>query len=444
MLHRKITNWLIDWKSRPEHKPIIVGGARQVGKTIAIRDFATHHYQSVVEINFALQKQYKTIFDQSFEVDDIIKNISAINPYFKYIPGHTIIFFDELQDCPNCATSLKSFFLDGRYDVICSGSLMGIHYKEIDSNSVGYKEDITMHALDFEEFLWAKGYKQEFIEDLLQHMLTTTPLSQTILETLNQLFMEFTLVGGMPEVVNTYVTQNTFNGILDRQRQLLKDYEDDVTKYAKDIDKAKILAVYRHMAAFLAKENKKFQVSKIAPGARNREYIGVPEWLSDAKVVHICYCMEHPELPIKGNYLPTNYKLYYHDMGMLIASLDDEAQQDLYVNKNFNTYKGAIYENVMATTLVKQGYDLFFYRNEKSTIEMDFMVRGMSSLIPIEVKSNDGATPSLNNLIKKEQYTDIRYGVKFGQKNIGFNGHFYTFPYSLAFLLKRFIREKND
>lgn len=442
MLQRKITNWLIDWKSTPKHKPAIIGGARQVGKTIAIRDFAEHHYQSVVEINFALQKQYKSIFEHSFEVNEIIKNISAINPHFEYIPGNTLFFFDELQECPNCATCLKSFFLDGRYDVICSGSLMGIHYKEIDSNSVGYKEDVTMYAMDFEEFLWAKGYHPAFIEDLLQHMLTVTPLSQAILGTLDQLFMEFTLIGGMPEVVNTFVTQNTFNGILVRQRQLLKDYEDDITKYAKDIDKAKILAVYRHMAVFLAKENKKFQVSKVASGARNRDYIGVSEWLSDAKVVHTCYCMEQPELPMKGNYQPTNYKLYYHDMGMLIASLDDEAQQDLYVNKNFNMYKGAIYENVMATTLVKQGYNLFFYRNEKSTIEMDFMVRDMTSLIPIEVKTKDGATPSLNNLIKKEQFTDIHFGVKFGKKNIGFNGYFYTFPYSLAFLLKRFLKHK--
>ena len=442
MLRRKITNQLIEWKKRENHRPLIIGGARQVGKTHSIRDFAQGHYRSVIEINFALQKAYRRIFDQSFEVDDIIKEISAINPDFEYIPHETLFFFDELQDCPNCATSLKSFHLDGRFDVICSGSLMGIHYKEIDSNSVGYKEDLRMHAMDFEEFLWAKGYNEDFIETLFVNMRDITPLSDNTFEVINRLFMEYILVGGMPEIVNMFVRQNTFNDVLLRQRQLLRDYEDDITKYARDLDKAKILSIYRHIAVFLGKENKKFQVSKVAVNARSREYVGVTEWLTDANIAQVCYCLDVPELPLGGNYNPTNYKLYYHDTGMLIASLDQEAQEDLYINRNFNTYKGAIYENVLANMLVKQSFDLYFYRNEKSTLEMDFFVRDARSLVPIEMKARDGATPSLNNLLQPDRYPDIRYGIKFGMKNIGFNGKFYTFPYALAFLLRRFLQTR--
>ncbi|MCQ2242942.1 MAG: ATP-binding protein [Bacteroidaceae bacterium] len=443
MLRRKITKILEDWCHRNGHKPMILSGARQVGKTISVREFAFANYKNVVEINFALQSQFKKIFDQGFDVDNIVKNITSIRPDAIFEPHQTLIFFDELQECPNCATSLKSFHLDGRYDVICSGSLMGIHYKEIDSNSVGFKEDVTMYALDFEEFLWGKGYGADFVDSLLASMLNVESLSTTVMDVLDVLFKEYMLVGGMPEVTYKFVQQNTFNGILELQRQLLKDYEDDITKYAKGIDKAKIKAVYRHLPVFLAKENKKFQISKVATGARSREYVGVNEWLEDAKIVNICYCLDQPELPLGGNYAPNNYKMYYHDIGLLVAALDKEAQMDLYENKNFNTYKGAIYENVVANALVRQGYDLYFYRNEKSTLEMDFFVRDMHSLIPVEVKAKDGATLTLNKLIDSEKFEDIKYGIKFGNKNIGFNGKFYTFPYALTFLLSRYLEKRN-
>jgi predicted AAA+ superfamily ATPase len=193
---------------------------------------------------------------------------------------------------------------------------------------------------------------------------------------------------------------------------------------------------------FLAQSNKKFQISRIARNARSRDYIGTVEWLRDAGIIHVCYCLNEVALPLKGNYIPQNYKLYYHDTGMLIASLDEEAQADLRENRNFNTYKGAIYENAVGEALVKQGYGLYFYRNEKSTVEMDFFIRNRDSLIPVEVKAQDGATKSLNKLIDNPAYPDVRFGIKLCHKNIGFNGKFYTFPYSLAFLLKRFCGER--
>lgn len=441
LLKRKIDKYLTDWKNRSDRKPLIIKGARQIGKTRSVEWFAGQNYASVIEINFIEQKKYREIFNDGFEVDAILKNISLLNPELKFIPGDTIFFFDELQACPNCATSLKFFKLDGRFDVICSGSLMGISYNEIESNSVGYKEDYEMHSMDFEEFLWAMGYNDEFTADLLSHMLDVRPLSELQMDTLMSLFRDYVIIGGMPEVVSTYVRNKNFSGTLDIQRQLLKDYEEDITKYVEGLDKAKVKAVYNHISTFLAKENKRFQITKIARNARNRDYMGCVEWLADAGVVNVCYCLNQPELPLKGNYDPKMYKIYFKDTGLLIASLDEEAQEDLRANKNLGTYKGAIYENIVGDMLVKQGYRLFYYHSDRPALEMDFFIRDADSLIPVEVKANDGATASLNRLLNDDKYNDVKYGIKLGYRNIGFNGKFYTFPYFLTFLLRRFVAE---
>lgn len=442
LLKRKIDKYLTDWKNKPDRKPLIIKGARQIGKTRSVEWFASQNYASVIEINFIEQKKYREIFNDGFEVNAILKNISLLNPELKFIPGNTIFFFDELQACPNCATSLKFFKLDGRFDVICSGSLMGISYNEIESNSVGYKEDYEMHSMDFEEFLWAKGYNDEFTADLFSHMLDVRPLSELQMDTLMSLFRDYVIIGGMPEVVSTYVRNKNFSGTLDIQRQLLKDYEEDITKYVEGLDKAKVKAVYNHISTFLAKENKRFQITKIARNARNRDYMGCVEWLADAGVVNVCYCLNQPELPLKGNYDPKMYKIYFKDTGLLIASLDEEAQEDLRANKNLGTYKGAIYENIVGDMLVKQGYRLFYYHSDKPALEMDFFIRSADSLIPVKVKANDGATASLNRLLNDDKYNDVKYGIKLGYRNIGFNGKFYTFPYFLTFLLKRFVAER--
>ena len=443
-LKRKIDDFLIKWKNDSSKLPLIVKGARQIGKTDAIENFAKNNYKNVVEINFALQKQYKSIFDDGFEVDTIIRNISLINPNFVFESGNTLIFFDELQECINAATSLKAFNIDGRYDVICSGSLMGINYKEIESNSVGNKQDYEMYSMDFEEFLWAKGYKENQIEDLYNYMKRCEALPQLMYNIMMENFHEYMLVGGMPAIVNKFVKQKNYSGILEMQKQIILDYEEDITKYAEGLDKAKILNVYRKIPVFLGNENKKFQITKIEQNARNRDYIGVIDWLDNAGIVNVCYCMENVELPLKGNYNPYNFRLYFRDTGLLIGSLDEEVQEDLRNNKNFNTYKGAIYENVVGEMLAKSGYLLYFYKNDKGTVEMDFFVTDSNSLIPVEVKANHNSTISLNNLINSNSYKDIKYGIKLCNKNIGFNGKFYTFPYFLTFLIRRFLKEKNN
>ena len=322
LLERKIDTYLSEWKNNPKRKPLIVKGARQIGKTESIRAFGKANYESVVEINFVLQKKFRAIFDDGYEVDSIIKNISLLEPSWKFVPHKTLIFFDELQKCPDCATSLKSFCLNGRYDVICSGSLMGIYYEEIESNAVGYKEDYEMYSMDFEEFLWANGYKEDFIEALFLHMKEVKPLSSLQTDKLFELFRDYVTIGGMPEVVKTFVNNKNFSGTLAIQKQLLKDYEEDITKYVEGFDKAKVKAVYNHISTFLAKENKRFQITKIGKNARNRDYVGCVEWLADAGVINICYCLNQPELPLKGNYDPKLYKIYFKDTGLLIASLD--------------------------------------------------------------------------------------------------------------------------
>ena len=441
-LKRKIDEYLIEWK-KDEHKlPLIIKGARQIGKTNAIRNFGKNNYKTYIEINFALQPQFKTIFEDGFEVDNIIKNITLKLPEIELNENNTLIFFDEMQECVSTATSLKAFKEDGRYDVICSGSLMGINYKEIESNSVGNKEDYIMRSLDFEEFLWAKGYKTEQINDLYRNMSELKPLSNTQYEVMMSNFKDYMIVGGMPAIVSRFVENKNFSGILKMQQQILLDYEEDITKYAGGLDKTKILNCYRKIPVFLGNENKKFQISKIANGARSREYVGVVEWLENAGIVNVSYAMEQASLPLKGNYNPDNYRLYFAGTGLLIGSLDEETQEDLRNNENMNTYKGALYENIVGDMLVKAGYQLYFYKDDSKKIEMDFMIRDKQSLIPVEVKANDNATISLNNLINNNLYKDIKYGIKLCNKNIGFNGKFYTFPYFLTFLLKRFLEEK--
>ena len=309
LLRRKIDKYLKNWKEDENRMPLIVKGARQVGKTASIMQFAYDNYKNVVAINFVLQQKYKAIFEDGYDVDSIIRNLTLIDPSIKIEANNTLFFFDEMQDCPACATSLKAFKIDGRYDVICSGSLMGINYREIESNSVGYKEDYTMHSMDFEEFLWAKGYDEDFIERLYEKMVTVTPLSNIEMDVLGGLFREYMTIGGMPAVVNMFVNNDNFSGTLKMQRQLLLDYEEDITKYAQGLDKGKIKNVYDHISVFLGQDNKKFFISKIARGARNREYVGTVEWLRDAGIINVCYCLAQVSLPLKGNYDPKSYKL---------------------------------------------------------------------------------------------------------------------------------------
>ena len=440
-LQRKIDSYLKQWKTDSQKKPLIIKGPRQVGKTESILHFAKTAYESIIYINFVEEPKYRMIVEDGYNVNSIVKNISRIDPSKQFIAGKTILVFDELQEFPEIATALKFFAIDGRFDVVCSGSLLGISYKRIESNSVGYKTDYELYSLDFEEFLIAKGYQEDFIEEIYVHMKEGQPFSELTMSVLKELFLDYCILGGMPAVVLRYIETGTFEGTLEMQRQLLADYQEDIRKYADGMDQTRILNVYHQIPVQLSKENKKFQISKVAKGARFRDYRGCIEWLRDAGLINICYCLHMPELPLKGNFDDTKYKIYFKDTGLLVAMLDEEAQEDLRANKNMNVYKGALYENIVGEALSKCGYQLYYYKRDDSTLEEDFFLRTASCLVPVEVKVVNGRSKSLRMLIDSDKYEDIQYGIKLCAGNIGVENKIFTFPYFCTFLLKRYLSE---
>ena len=443
-LKRKIDTFLLNWKEDANRLPLIVRGPRQVGKTESIRRFAERVYKNSVYINFVEEPKYKRIIEDSYKTEDVIRNISRIDPSKRFEEGETLIIFDELQEYPEMATALKFFKMDGRFDVICSGSLLGLHYKRIESNSVGYKTDYNMYSMDFEEFLWAKGYDDIVVNDMLEHMKNQKPFNDTEMMVYNNLFLDFCILGGMPAVVKKYIQRDTFEGTLDIQRQLLEDYKEDIRKYAEGMDQTRILNVFEQIPIQLAKDNKKFQISKVARGARFKDYWGCVEWLRDAGIINICYCLNYPELPLKGNYDDTKYKLYFFDTGLFVAMLDEEAQEDLRANKNLGVYKGALYESIVSEALVKCGYGLYYYKKEDSTLEEDFFLRTSEHLVPVEVKATRGPAKSLRTLIQRNNYSDVQWGNKLTAGNIGYSDNIYTFPYFCTFLMKKYLKWKTE
>ena len=439
---RKIDSFLERWKARQNRKPLIIRGARQIGKTESIRHFAAKHYASVVEINFIDAPLFKTITAEGYKPENIIAAISRIDNSFRFVPGETLIFFDEVQAHPDITTSLKFFCQDGRYDVICSGSLLGLHYRQVSSNSVGYREDYEMHSLDFCEFLVAKGYPSTVADEMLVHLVDSTPFSAAEMAVFPRLFLDFCITGGMPEVVRSHVETGTFEGVIDIQRQLVSAYRDDVRKYAKGLEQTRIINVLEHIPAQLAKENKKFMLSKIERGARFKDYWGCVEWLRDAGIVNVCHCLNFPELPLKGNYNASRYKLYLADSGLLVAQLDDGAQEDLRVRRNFHTYNGRLFENIVAEAIRKSGGDLYYYRREDSKLEEDFFLCSRSGIVPIEVKATGGRSKSLRTLIDSDHYPDISFGVKVANANVGSENGVHTVPHFCAFLLKDWLAQK--
>ncbi|MDO4500543.1 MAG: ATP-binding protein [Erysipelotrichaceae bacterium] len=444
-LRRKIDEYLEKWKNDPKRLPLVVKGARQIGKTESIRRFAYKNYENVIEINFIEMPKFRTILSDGYSVDDIIKNITMLDTNISFKESSTLLFFDEMQAYPDIMTALKFFAIDERFDVICSGSLLGINYKQIESISVGYRTEYEMYSLDFEEFLWAKGYDDSLKNVLLNHMIESKPFGDTTFQTLKDLFMEHTIIGGMPKVVSMYVESGSFSGTLDCQRQIVSAYREDIRKYTSGTDQTKVTRVFDSIPFQLAKDNKKFQFTKLGHGARFSTHASCVEWLQDAGIAKKCYCLSFPELPLKGNCDDSKFKLYMADTGLLISMLDDEAQEDLRTSKNFNTYNGAICENIVAEELLKSGYPLYYYRRDDSTLEQDFFIRSSNGVVPIEVKATDGRSKSMRQLITSDLYPLIKWGVKLSLNNIGFEKNIYTFPYFCTFLLKEWmkLRETN-
>ena len=443
-LRRKIDAVLKDWKEDESRLPLIVKGPRQVGKTESITRFAREAYESVVTINFVEEPRYQSILTDGYAAPDVVRNISLIDPGKRFVSGSTLIFFDEVQDFPDIATTLKFFKADGRFYVICSGSMLCVNYRAIESNSVGYKTDYEMASLDFEEFLWARGYGDDAVEALLGHLVDMRPFSPVEMDVFSRLFTDYCVLGGMPAVVRRLVETGTFEGTLKMQRQLIADYREDIRKYVDGLDQMRVLNVFEHIPVELARENKKFRISKVASGARFKNYWGCIDWLANAGIINVCHCLHTPDLPLKGNYDEGKYKLYFADTGLLVAMLDDEASADLRANRNLDVYKGGLYENAIGEALKKQGYGLFYYKRENSTLEEDFFVRTKASLVPVEVKATNGNAKSLRRLIASNAYPDIRWGIKIRGGNVGQDGGIWTIPHFCAFLLKRYLATRED
>ena len=439
-LKRKIDSFLREWKGR-DHLPLLVKGARQVGKTESIKRFGEANYESFVYVNFVEQPKFKTITGNGYDAENIVREMSNLDAGFRFVPHRTLIVFDEIQEFPDIATTMKFFKIDGRYDVIISGSLLGVHYKRIASLSVGYQEDYEMRSMDFEEFLWARGRDGGFMEMIYSRMKSQTPFSDSELLACDDHFREYCILGGMPGVVSLFVEQGNYQGTLARQRWIREYYRADIRKYCEGIDQSKVAEVYDAVPGMLARENKKFQYAAVRRGAKSRDYAGCISWLEDAGLVVKSYNMVFPQLPIKGNLDSAVYKVYVPDTGLLLSSLDDETVLDFKMNRNIHTYKGGLAENIVAEAFCKAGKPLCYYKKGNSTLEMDFFLRTADGLVPVEVKATNGRAKSLATLIGSGHYEDIRFGVKLIRGNIGGVNNVRTFPHFCAFLLPRLLAD---
>ena len=441
MLQRKIERTLIKWKNTPNHKPLIIKGCRQCGKTFSVNAFAKKYYTHVVYLNFFEHPDYKLAFEGSKQIDSIVMNLTALLPNSRFVSGQTCIILDEIQECSAARTALKFFKIDGRYDVIATGSLLGVcGYKgdETDYNSipVGYEQHIEMFPLDFEEFLWANGINQEIIELLTKSLQERTPIPPAIHQRMRQLILEYTIVGGMPEVVNRFIATHNMSDVLEEQHSIITGYKEDMVKYAANEDKVRLRAAFDSIPRQLSKENKKFQFSVIKKGARAKEYITGIQWLEDAGIIIRCRNLSITELPLEGNAIEDSFKVYMRDTGLFVSMLEDGTQFDILQGRLYG-YKGAIFENLIADIFIKMGRKLYYYRKD-SGLEIDFVIRYHSECVLVEVKASTGNTKSTKTILQHPDKYHVYQAIKLGDYNIGEKNGILTLPIYMSFLLKEY------
>lgn len=432
MLKRKFYNTLLNWKNKKDHTCLLVKGARQIGKTYIIDLFGRENYESYIYINFIEAPQAKDIFEGELSASEIYKRLSLTMPHVKYIDNQTLIFLDEIQECPNARTALKFLALDKRFDVIASGSLLGIRYKEVTSIPVGYEEQIEMHSLDFEEYLWAMGYDSEKISILREYFEKKEKVPEAIHQKLLALLREYAVIGGMPAVVNAFVKSNHFGEAFRIQEMILNSYYDDISKYASTPEKPKVKNAYLSIPKQLAKENKKFQFSVIEKKATARKYENSIEWLRDAGLVKMCHNVTTPDFPLNAYEKDSQYKLYTSDIGILVAMYGLDMKKAIVENTLKGNVKGGIYENLMLDILSKRDYQINYYRNTSGSIEVEFLITKDSHVVPIEVKATNNSTISLNTLLEKE---DIPFGYKLISGNMGMNEKKIVMPLYMAMFI---------
>lgn len=439
MLKRKIEQALINWKNTPNHSPLIIKGCRQCGKTFSVRDFAKKNYKYEVYLNFFKNPSYISIFDGSLEIDNLIMMMSALlGPSAVFKQGETVIILDEIQDCPEARTALKFFREDGRFDVIGTGSLLGVkgYGKQPKSIPVGSETVIEMHPLDFEEFLWANGITPQIIDKLKEYFNEEKPVPEALHEKMRQLILQYTVVGGMPEVVDTFVKTKQMNSVLALQRDIVRSYEDDMVKYADDKDKSLIKKCFQSIPKQLSKENKKFQYSIVKKGGTASKFQGSIQWIEDAGIIARCYNLDLPELPLDGNAIDDVFKVYMQDSGLLVSMLEDGTQFDI-LQGNLYGYKGAIFENLMADIFTKMGRKLYYYHKD-SGLEIDFVIRYKGGATLIEVKATTGNTKSTKTILSNPEKYHVAGAIKLGDYNVGRNEKMLTIPIYMGFLLNEF------
>ena len=432
MLKRKIYQTLLDWKNTKHNECLLIKGARQVGKSFIIREFGRKNYQSFIELNFYQHPEYISIFDGDLTPDEIYKRISLQLLGVNFIEGETLIFLDEIQHCPNARTAIKFLAQDNRYDVISSGSLLGLHYKEIVSIPVGYEKQIDMYALDFEEFLWAYGYDDVAIKNLKEYFFTKEKIPHAIHDKFQQIIREYLVVGGMPDVVNVFFETQNFQAVHQKQIDLLREYEEDIKKYAKTTDRQKIKDCYYSIPRQLAKEYTKFQYSTVSPRSTAKKYENALEWLDDAGMIRCVYNVSTPQLPLRAYEKQNEFKVYATDIGLTTALFGFETQAALVQDLLKGPAKGGIYENLIFDMLIKRGVDLHYIKKENSTQEIEFLVEQNCSIIPIEVKSKKGETHSLNEFLKE---WNPPYSYKLTSTNIGEVENKITMPHYMAMFI---------
>ena len=435
MYKRKIESFLNDWKRNPDRKPLVLKGCRQCGKTSSARAFADQNYGHVVYIDFHEQRDLRTLFTGSLQIDYLTMLITAAMPEAKFVPNDTCIIFDEIQDCPEARSSLKFFKLDGRYDVICTGSLLGVsgYNSEKASIPVGFETIVDMYPMDFEEWLWANGINQAVVDLLKKSLDDETPVPEAIHLRMRDLMLQYVVVGGMPEVVSTFLNTHDINSTVSIQRNIVEEYKDDMVKYAQKEDRNRIRECFESIPRHLSKDNKKFTYSQVRKGGRSKDYIGSLQWIEDAGIVRRCYNLTITELPLSGNAIEDCFKIYLSDTGLFVSMLDEGTQLDI-LQGNLLTYKGAIFENVLADVFGKMGRKLYYYQKPDS-IEVDFVVRYKGECVPIECKATTGNSKSMKTILKHREKYHVEHAIKIGDYNIGRNDNLLTIPLYMAFLL---------
>lgn len=437
MLKRKIEQTLLEWKSTANHKPLILKGCRQCGKTFSVLDFAHKNYKNVVYLNFFENPDYASVFAGSLEIDHIVMMLTALlGSAAVFEAGETVLVLDEIQDCPEARTALKFFRIDGRYDVIGTGSLLGVkgYGKEPKSIPVGSETVVDMYPLDFEEFLWANGITDEMIDMLEKCMDTESPVPEALHNRMRQLLLQYTVVGGMPDAVQTFVDTKQMDEVLQIQRDIVRSYEDDMVKYAERKDKSKIKECFQSIPKQLSKENKKFQYSVVKKGSTASKYAGSLQWIEDAGIISRCYNLSITELPLDGNAEEDCFKVYMRDCGLFVSMLEDGTQYDI-LQGNLYGYKGAIFENLIADIFSKMGRKLYYFHKD-SGLEVDFVIRYHGECVLVEVKAHTGNTKSTKTILRHPEKYHVRQAIKLGDYNVGRNEQILTLPLYMAFLLR--------